>query len=98
MDLQLGAKARILEFCQVEEAERPYRELLDSADAAEILVRHAVVPLCDEGLLERVMRNAQSIGERARVLRLGEAQQSSAPMAWRSPQLQGGFALPRGAV
>jgi len=98
MELQLGAKARILEFCQVEEAERPYRELLDSADAAEILVRHAVVPLCDEGLLERVMRNAQSIGERARVLRLGEAQQSSAPMAWRSPQLQGGFALPRGAV
>jgi len=98
MDRQLGAEAGVLEFGLVEEAEQPYRELLDPGDAAELLVTHAVVPLCDEGLLERVMRNAQHIGERARVLRLGEARTSHAPMAWQSPQTQGGFAPPRGAI
>ena len=98
MDRRLGAEARVLEFTSPEEADRPYRELLDSDDAAEILVTHAVVPLCDEGLLERVMRNAQRMGERARVLRLGEVRASAAPMAWQSPQMQSGFAPPRGAI
>jgi hypothetical protein len=98
MDSQLGAQAVVDEFSLVEEAERPYRELLDPCDAAELLVTHAVVPLCDEGLHERVMRNAQRMGERARVLRLGEARASSAPMAWQSPQMQSGFAPPHRAV
>jgi hypothetical protein len=98
MDRHLGADAPVLEFSCVEEAERPYRELLDPCDAAELLVTHAVVPLCDEGLLDRVMRNAQRMGELARVLRLGEVRASAAPMAWQSPQMQSGFAPPSGAV
>ncbi len=98
MDRQLGAVSRVLEFSLVEESERPFREILDPGEAAELLVTHAVVPLCDEGLLERVMRNAQRMGERTRVLRLGEVRTSFAPMAWQSPQLQGGFAPPSGAL
>ena len=98
MDRQLGAEAPVCEFSLTEEAVSPYRELVDSSDAAELLVTHAVVPLCDEGLLERVMQNAQRIGECARVLRLGEVPASAAPMAWQSPQMQSGFAPPRNTV
>ena len=98
MDPQLGIDARVLDFSLIEEAERPYRELLDAGDAADLLVTHAVVPLCDEGLHERVMRNAQRLGEHARVMRLGESRASSAPMAWQSPQMQSGFAPPRSVV
>ena len=98
MDPQLGIDARVLDFILVEEAERPYRELLDAGDAADLLFSHAVVPLCDEGLHERVMRNAQRMGEHARVMRLGESRASSAPMAWQSPQMQSGFAPPRSVV
>ena len=98
MDPQLGIDARVLDFSLVEEAERPYRELLDAGDAADLLVTHAVVPLCDEGLHERVMRNAQRMGEHARVMRLGESRASSAPIAWQSPQMQSGFAPPRSVV
>jgi hypothetical protein len=98
MDRQLGAEAAVCEFSSTEEAASPYRELLDSSDAAELLVTHAVVPLCDESLLERVMQNAQRIGECARVLRLGEVRASAAPMAWQSPQMQSGFAPPRSTV
>lgn len=98
MDRQLGLKAGVLDISVIEEAERPYRELLDPVDAAELLVTHAVVPLCDDRLHERVMQNAQRIGERIRVLRMGEVRDSSVPMAWQSPQMQGGFAPPRGVV
>jgi len=98
MDRQLGAHAAVLQFSLVEDAVRPYRELLDPCDAAEQLVTHAVVPLCDEGLHEKVMRNAQHMGEQARMFRLGESRASSAPMAWQSPQMQSGFAPPNGRV
>jgi hypothetical protein len=98
MDSQLGEQALVHEFSLVEETEQPYRELLDPCDAAELLVTHAIVPLCDEGLHERVMRNAERIAEHARVLRLGEPRASAAPMAWQSPQMQSGFAPPAGSV
>ena len=98
MDPQLGGTARILDFNLVEQAEQAYREVLDPGDAAELLVTHAVVPLCDEGLLERVLRNAQRMGEAVPVLRLGEPGVASAPLAWQSPQMQSGFAPPRGAI
>jgi hypothetical protein len=98
MDRQLGMEAQLLDFSLFEEAERPYREVLDPVDAAEVLVTHAVVPLCDEGLLDRVLRNAQRIGEQASVLRVGETRASSAPIAWKSPQMQSGFAPPRSAI
>lgn len=98
MDAQLGSQAPVLEISVVEDSALPYRELLDPTEAADLLVTHAVVPLCDEGLLERVLRNAQRMGELARVFRLGEPCGSCAPMAWQSPELQRGFAPPRGSV
>jgi hypothetical protein len=98
MDPQLGLRARVIDVSVVEVAENPYRELLDPSDAAELLVTHAVVPVCDEGLLERVLRNAQRMGENARVMRFGENERPMAPIAWQSAHLQGGFAPPRGVV
>jgi hypothetical protein len=98
MDTQLGARARVVDINVFEDAENPYRELLDPSDAAELLVTHAVVPLCDEGLRERVLRNAQRMGESARVIRFGVSEISTAPIAWQSAHLQSGFAPPRGAV
>ncbi len=97
MDVRLGGVARVSEFRFVEESDAPYREVLDPGDAAELLVTHSVVPVCDEGLLERVLGNARKMGERSRVIRMGEPRARSAPMAWQSPELQSGFAPPRGA-
>jgi len=98
MDRSLGRVSRVVDIRVFDESESPYRELLDPCEAAELLVTHAVVPVCDEGLLERVMHNAQRIGESVRVIRLGESKAPTAPIAWQSPQLQGGFAPPRGVV
>ena len=98
MDRSLAAEAGVFEFNRVEEAARTCREVLDPADAAELLVAHAVVPLCDEGLLDRVLCNARRISEAAPVTRTFEPRASAAPMAWQSPQLQSAFAPPRGAV
>jgi hypothetical protein len=98
MDRRLSDEARVIDIRKVEEAERPYRELLDPDDAAELLVAHAVVPLCDEGLFDRVLRNAQRMAQSARVMRVGESAEARAPIAWQSPQLQSAFAPPRGVV
>lgn len=95
LDARLGAAPGVCELSASEEAERPYRELLDPSEAADLLVTHAIVPLCDDGLLDRVLRNAQRIGESVRVLRLGEAKTAGSLMAWQSPQLQAAFAPPR---
>ena len=95
-DSQLGAQARVHDINFTEDAPHAYRERLDPGEAAELLVNHAVVPLCDERLLERVLRNAQRIGEVACISRIGENMQSPAPIAWQSPQLQSGLARPRG--
>ncbi len=96
MDRSLGNESRVVDIRVFDESDCPFRELLDPCEAADLLVTHAVVPVCDEGLLERVMHNARRIGEGARVIRLGESRAPTAPMAWQSPQLQGGFAPPRG--
>jgi len=98
IDPTLGFEARVREFQRIEEAEHPFSELLDRNDAADLLVTHAVVPLCDDGLLDRVLRNAQKIAAAARVCEIGESADLRAPMAWRSPQLQGAFAPPRGGL
>jgi len=94
-DPALGSSARVLEVVELEHAVRSFREQLDPAEAAELLVAHSAVPLCDESLLDRVLRNTRSIGEAARVLRLGQPSDEPAPMPWRSSQLQGAFAPPR---
>jgi len=71
MDDALGQAARVLELCCLDDSESAYREPLDPSDAAEALVGHAVLPLCDERFLDRVLRNASRISEGTRVVRLG---------------------------
>lgn len=95
IDPALGYEARVREFQRIEESERAFSTRLDPTDAADLLVTHAVVPLCDDGLLDRVLRNAQKIGGDARILEIGESPDLRAPMAWRSRQIQGAFASPR---
>lgn len=97
-DPTLGYSTRVLDVVAFEEAARPFSELLDPAEAADLLVTHAIVPLCDESLLDRVLENSRKLSENARVLRLGDVERSDAPMAWQSAQLQGGFAPPRHGV
>ncbi len=95
MDPLLGYSSRVADLIAVEETQHAYRESLDPDDAAELLVTHAIVPLCDEALLDRVLRNARRLASRAQVLRCGEVAAAPAPMAWQSPQLQNAFAPPR---
>lgn len=97
-DPALGREARVRELESIEDAERPYVDVLDSSDAAERLVSHAIVPLCDDRLLDRVLRNARRIGRGVRVVERGGHLEHEAPMAWRSPQLQGAFAPPRSGI
>ncbi len=98
LDPVLGFEARVCEFEKIEEAEQAYVDLLDASQAADRLVTHAIVPLCDDRLLDRVLRNARRIGRGTRVIERGESLETAAPMAWRSPQLQGAFAPPRGGI
>ena len=95
IDSLIGFECRIREFQYAEAADRSFSEVLDPPEAAESLVTHAVVPLCDDGLLDRVLRNANRIAGVSRIVGIGEAAESDAPMAWHSPQLQGAFAPPR---
>ena len=86
MDPLLGYSAPVAELIVAEETRRAYRECLDPDDAAELLVSHAIVPLCDEALLNGVLRNARRLAGRTPVHRCG-AVAAAAPMAWQSPQL-----------
>lgn len=92
----LGYESRVSEFHKVEETLHPYVDLVDANQAADLLVTHAVVPLCDDVLFDRVLRNAQRIGRDHRVFERGETTDPQAPMTWRSAQLQAAFAPPRG--
>lgn len=71
MDEALAHDVRVLELRCLDDAEAPYREVLDPSEAAEELVGHAVLPLCDERFLERVLRNAKRISEGVGLVRLG---------------------------
>ena len=95
MDHALGFDARVLELEHAEESTAAFSEVLDPDEAAEILVAHAVVPLCDDALLERVLQNARKLAELVPFRRIGEPFAVEAPMSWQSTQLQGGFAPPR---
>ncbi len=98
LDQSLGYRVRVREFHCACESERPYSELQGPEEAADLLVRHAVVPLCgDDALFERVLRNARRLARTARIFEVGERRPSDAPMAWRSAQVQGAFAPPRSA-
>lgn len=97
VDAYLPYSTRVLEIERVDSAEVAFDDLLDPQEAADLLVTHAVVPLCDDGLLDRVLRNAQQIAAATRVIDRGMAREmpADAPMAWRSRELQSGLAPPR---
>ncbi len=84
MDERLPICSSVIEINALEKTERTFRELLDAGDAAELLVTHAIVPVCDENLLERVLRNAQRIANGARVVRVGETEIAESLPAWSS--------------
>jgi hypothetical protein len=90
MDPHLGYSAPVAELFVVEETVRAYRECLDPDDAAEQLVNHAIVPLCDEALLDRVLRNAQRLAGRMPLHRCGEVA-AAPPPARQSLHGQNGF-------
>lgn len=71
MDERLGDDARVVELRCIDESAATYRELLDPSDAAEELVGHAVLPLCDERFLDRVLGNARTTSERTKLFRVG---------------------------
>ena len=90
----LGLQARVGEVFQSEPSDRPYRDWLDPDEAADLLVKHAVVPLCDDGLFEQVLRNARRIADRVRILRVGEPALPSRVRVGVPPRLQTAFASP----
>jgi hypothetical protein len=89
-----SAALGLCEIVIVEESIQPFRERLDPVEAAELLVAHAVAPLCDDGLLDRVLRNARALGERAAIYRIGEPSAAAPALEWRSAQLCNAFAPP----
>jgi hypothetical protein len=92
--LPVGGSTRVARAIAFEESERAFRECMDPGEAAELLVEHAVVPLCDEMLFEGVLKNARRIAERTTVVRLGEEGGRQAPIQWQSTHLRSGFAPP----
>ena len=99
IDPRLPFESRVAEVQRIEDSERAFIDSLDASDAADLLVTHAVVPLCDDGLLDRVLRNAQRIAQQTRVVDLGRTTATpDAPMAWQSTQMQSAFAPPRGRL
>ena len=74
IDPRLPFEVRVHALERVTSTEVPWTERLDPADAADLLVTHAIVPLCDEAFLDRVMRNAQRIAQTACVIERGVAE------------------------
>lgn len=75
-----------------------YHEVVDPEEASELLVAHAVVPLGDEALFERVLKSARRVGSSGICRRVGKStalasSRSSSGAAWRS-----GVAPPRGLL
>ena len=71
IDPRLPFEVRVHPLERVAEADLAWKDRLEPADAADLLARRAIVPLCDEGLLERVLRNAQRIAAEARIVERG---------------------------
>jgi hypothetical protein len=95
IDPTLAGSDRVDGIEQTGETVVPFDDRLDAQEAAELLVGHAVVPLCDDVLLDRVLRNAQRVAAMVPVLDRGVVQGGAdGPMAWRSPTPQSAFAPP----
>lgn len=94
-DPLLGVSAPVADLVVIEESERPYRECLDPDEAAELLVAHSIVPLCDERFFDRVLCNARKMSLQVKVLRIGEIAEFAPPMTWQSTHLQSVGASPK---
>ena len=77
IDPRLPFEVRVTELERVAESELDWSDRLDPAEGADLLVSHAIVPLCDEALLERVLRNAQRIARDVPVIERGIARQEA---------------------
>lgn len=96
MDSRLGSSSAVTELNVVEETIQPFRESLDPDDAADLLVAHAVLPVSDDELLDRVLCNARRISERVKIVRCGDTVEREPSLSWiRRPDLSNGFARPR---
>jgi hypothetical protein len=73
-----------------------YRETVDPDEASELLVAHAVVPLGDEALFERVLESARRLGDGVPCRRIGIAPRPEGPAASTGTAWQSGVAPPRG--
>lgn len=99
LDLGLARSIRVDEIERTEQAEMAFEAPVDPQEAAEVLLSHAVVPLCDESVLERALRNAQRLAFGARVYDRGitpEAEQAGMP--WCPPFLDPSTARLRSEV
>lgn len=95
---RLGADTGVVELRCLDASGATYRELLDPADAAEELVGHAVLPLCDERFLDRVLRNATRICEASRLVRLGVPAPSKTEQACPPPAIAHALTALRGVA
>jgi len=94
-DPRLAAATPVVEVVGFSEAAPAYRERLDPDEAADMLVTHAVVPLSDEAMLDRTLRNARRMAGRNEVHRVGGAMRTVTPIDWRSAPLQCAFGPPQ---
>ncbi len=93
IDAMLPGSGRVDGIERTGEAAVPFDDRLDAQEAAELLVGHAVVPLCDDRLLDRVLRNAQRLAAMAPVIDRGVVPgRVDAPSAWRSATQPAAFA------
>jgi hypothetical protein len=90
----LGSSAPVREFVVAEPALAPFRERLDPEEAAELLVAHTRVPLCDEALFDRVLRNASRLASTVDVFRVGATPPDRAPRERPARDGWSAFALP----
>ena len=95
IDGRLGSRSLLREVQAIEPAPVPFDTRLDPIEAAERIVTYAVVPLCDETLLDGVLRNAQRIARNTPLRELGRMPAKLDSMnAWRAAQQGGAFATP----
>jgi len=95
VDNRLSSRSLLRELQAVEPAPVPFDTLLDPVEAAERIVTYAVVPLCDESLLDGVLRNAQWIARNTPLRELGRVPaRAGSPTALQAAQQGGAFAAP----
>lgn len=88
IDPRLSDGAGVGAFEHCEPAPIGFRNVLDPDDAADLLVRHAILPLSDETLLERALRNARRIARMRPSVEVGRAgDPEPATRSWRSLQV-----------